>query len=312
MKAVSIGPLFPLLLILLIACFSFSCSIPEDDFANPKTLIIGSSVTSDYDKTLGKLEAYRDFLSKNLDMPVKIYKLSNGTAVIEAMKAEKIHLGSAGAFSYLVGRSRANIRPLLTTAAVNEDIIHQYWSHLVVPADSKLNSIEDLIREKENLTLAWAYPTSTSGHLVPRSYLQDQGVMPEDFKAVMVAESHVSCLYSAITGKVDVAAVNNLTINNYLKRGKIKPEDYKIIWTSEPLPRGALFVSRKLNEALASRIQEAFTIMHETDIEIARKIHYSVDYDVKYVPVDDNYYDALSEKAYKIGLLERESPASEE
>ena len=284
-----------------------SCSLPEDDFGNPTTLIIGSGVTSDYDKTLGKLKAYRDYLSRELQMPVKIYKVTNGTAVIEAMKAEKIHIGTAGAFSYIVGRSRANIRPLVTTAAVHEDSLHQYWCQLVVPADSRLNSIEDLVREKENLTLGWAYPTSTSGHLVPRNFLQNQGVMPEDFKEVMVSESHVSSLYAAISGKVDVAAVASLVITNFLQRGKIKPEDYKIIWNSSPIPRGALFVSQKLNKDLATQIQEAFLRMHSTDLETARKIHYSYDYDVKYIPVDDSYYDSLREMAYNTGILDRET-----
>ena len=285
----------------------FTCSLPENNFANPETLILGAAVTSDYEKTLAKLDAYRDFLEETLGMPVKIYKVTNGTAIIEAMKAEKIHVGSAGAFSYIVGRSSANIRPLVRTEAVSEDTLHHYWSSLVVPPDSKINNMEDLIRERGNLTLAWAYPTSTSGHLVPRSFFYDRGVMPEDFKAVMVSENHISSLYSAITGKVDVAAVASMTFDQYIKRGKIKPEDYKIIWNSDPIPRSALFVSNKLDKTIAQKIKDAFTKMHETDLDITRKINYIYDYDVKYVPVDDSYYDGLREMAYKTGILERES-----
>ncbi|MEM9339561.1 MAG: phosphate/phosphite/phosphonate ABC transporter substrate-binding protein [Bacteroidota bacterium] len=292
-------------LILLVAMTS--CGVNTSDYANPKELIVCLSITEDYDKTVNKVEAFQSYLSKTLDLKVKVFKVTNGSAVIEAMKAKKVHLGYTGAFSYITAKSRLDIRPIVTTAAIPDDTTHNYWSCLIVPSNSPINTLDDLKREKENLTLAWAYPTSTSGHLVPRSYLQGIGITQDDFKEVMVSENHVASVYNCITGKVDVAAVNNISLNEYLRRGKIKPDDFKTLWQSGPIPRGAFFVNSELNDELIRNIQQALTNLHKADPESSGKIHYQYDYGVKYMPIDDSYYDSLRMMAVQIGLLNHPS-----
>lgn len=290
----------------LIAAFLTGCSTDRADFSNPNELIIGMAVTEDYERQAEKVAAFKAFLEKALEMKVKVYRVTNGTAVIEAIKADKIHLGNTGAFSYIVGKSKADIIPLVTTAAVSPDTIHNYWSSLVTPADSPLDSFEQIKEMAGDLTLAWAYPTSTSGHLIPRAHLQDLGVVPDDFKSVLVAENHVASLYNCVTRKVDLAAVSNLTIKEYLKRGRVDSTSFRVIWNSPPIPRGPVFVSGKLNPALSAKIQTVMTSMHETDPETAKKLHYQHPYRVKYIPIDDSYYDELRTMAYETGVLTKE------
>lgn len=281
-----------------------SCGNKKDDFSNPKELIISLSITEDYDKTTGKMEALKEYLSSTLKMPVKLFKVSNGTAVIEAVKADKTHVGSVGSFSYIVAKSKVDIEPLVTTAAVPDTIKHDYSSRLIVSKNSPINTIEDLKNNKANLSLAWSYPTSTSGHLVPRNFLKSIGVLPEDFKEVLVAENHVSAIYSCVTNKVDIAAVSDITLKEYGRRGKITEDDYKVVWESKPIRRGAIFISNKVNKELRDKIQKAFTDLHVKYPEKAKKIHYQYDYDVKYVPVTDADYNELRNMATDLGLIE--------
>lgn len=288
---------------ILIFLLALSSCERTDSYSNPDELIVCLSVSEDYDKTVNKVEAFHSYLEKSLGMKVKIFKVTNGSAVVEAMKAKKIHLGSTGAFSYMVAKSKIDIRPLVTSASVSTDTIHQYWSCLIVPKDSPIKNLDDLINQKNKLTLAWSYPTSTSGHLVPRDFLSKIGIEQEDFKDVMVSESHVASLYNCISGKIDVAAVNNTTLSTYLKRGKISREDYRIIWESEPIPRGAIFVSSDLNDQLANKIQKALTDLDDIDPEASQKIHYQYEYPIKYVSIDDSYYDSLRMMAKNTGLL---------
>lgn len=292
------------IILILFMAFAISCSKKKSDFSNPEELIISLAITEDYDKTAGKMEALKEYLSSALKMPVKLFKVSNGTAVIEAVKADKTHIGSVGAFSYIVAKSKVDIEPLVTTEAVSKDIIHKYWSNLIVPKNSPINSINDLKKNKANLSLAWSYPTSTSGHLVPRGYLKSIGVLPEHFKEVMVSENHVASIYSCVTKKVDVAAVSNITLLEYTKRGKISKDDYKIIWASKPIQRGAIFVSNKVNKNLKKRIQKAFVDLYVTSPETARKIHYQYPYDIKYAPITDAKFNQLRKIAKEIGLIE--------
>lgn len=280
------------------------CGSSDDGYTNPEELIVCFSVTEDYDKTVDKVEAFKSYLSETLGMKVKIYKVTNGSAVIEAMKAKKIHVGSTGAFSYIMAKSKIDIQPLVTSATVSKDTIHNYWSCIIVPKNSSIHSIEDLQEKKGELTMAWAYPTSTSGHLIPRSYLKKNGIEEDDFKEVMVSENHVASLYNCITNKVDVAAVNNVSINTYLKRGKIKKEDFRVIWKSNPIPRGSIFVSNDLDSGLTQEIRRALADLHIADPEASSKIHYNYDYQVKYIPIDDTYYDSLRLMATDVGLFD--------
>ena len=290
-------------IILFVLALFTKCGNNQDSYANPEELIVCFSVTEDYDKTVNKVEAFQSYLSESLGMKVKIHKVTNGSAVIEAMKAQKIHVGSTGAFSYIMAKSKIDIRPLVTSAAASKDTIHNYWSCIIVPKDSPINNVEDLKEAKGQLTMAWAYPTSTSGHLVPRTFLKSIGIEQEDFKDVMVSENHVASMYNCITNKVDLAAVSNISLDTYLKRGKISEEDFKIIWKSEPIPRGSIFVSNDLEESLTNRIQKALSELHEANPEASGKIHYQYEYEVKYVPIDDSHYDSLRMMASQIGLL---------
>ena len=290
--------------ILVGLCFLMGCDDNGEDYSNPEELIMSLSITEDYDKTAGKMEALQRYLSETLNMPVKLFKVSNGTAVIEAVRAEKTHIGSFGAFSYIVAKSKVDIDPLVTTAAVSDEIEHNYRSYLIVPKSSPLNNIEDLKEQVANLSLAWSYPTSTSGHLVPRGYLKSIGIMPEDFKEVMVSENHVASIYSCVTEKVDVAAVSDITLGEYSKRGKISTSDYKVIWSSDPIQRGAVFISNKVNKELKDKISKAFTQMHLLSPEAAKKIHYQYSYATKYEAVTDADFDQLRATALEIGLIE--------
>ena len=290
--------------VVLFIMFFLSCSGDKDQYSNPEELIIGLAVSEDYDKTAGRISSLQAYLSEMLDRNVRVFKLTNGSAIIEAMKAKKVHMGSVGAFSYIMAKSKADISPIVTTAAVSEDRSHNYWSSLIVANSSTINNFDDLRKEKSNLSLAWSYPTSTSGHLVPRSFMLKNGVLPEDFREVMVSENHVASIYNCIAGKVDVAAVNSIVLKEYLRRGKISDNDYKVIWNSTSIPRGAIFVSNDLDKDLILKIREAFVNLHKKDLKSARRIHYRYDYDVKYIPINDTHYDSLRAMAQMVGLLD--------
>lgn len=292
------------ILLMLLLTLLMSCGMKKDDFSNPEELILCLSITEDYDKTVGKKEALEGYLSFCLNMPVKIYQVTNGSAAIEAVKAEKAHISSVGAFSYIVAKTKADITPLATTAAVSDTVVHNYSSCLITNKNSSINTIEDLKKQKNNLSLAWSYPTSTSGHLVPRAYLTSIGILPNDFKEVLTAENHVAAIYGCIREKVNIAAVSDLTLKVYTQRGKISKNDYKIIWKSKPIQRGAFFIHNKVNKDLKDKIEKALTELHIISKEKAKKVHYQYDYDVKYVPVLDSDYNELRTLARSIELID--------
>jgi phosphonate transport system substrate-binding protein len=70
--------------------------------------------------------------------------------------------------------------------------------------------MDDVKAKSQDLTLCFADPASTSGHLIPMAYLTSIGLDPKTaFKQTMFAGSHYASVLSVKSGKVDVGCSSN-------------------------------------------------------------------------------------------------------
>ncbi len=288
---------------LLLAPLLLGCSNTENDTA--KTLKIGVVIPEGGDQTLEKLDVMTRYFSRKLGMGVKQIQVSDNSAIIEAMRARKIDVGSAGAFTYLVASKNASAEAIITTATADGNP-NYYNSAFITSSKSGITSIEEVLKAPKNYTLAWAYPTSTSGHLVPRYYLQQQGIMPDDFKEVFTSTDHAATVLSAVSGKVDMAAVMIATVEHFVETGRIKPTDYRVLWTSEPIAQGPVFVRKDMDRALKKKIQQAYLDMETEDTAAYNALRTQYNRGMKYIIVDDSHYQSLRDMANQIKGLELE------
>jgi phosphonate transport system substrate-binding protein len=78
-----------------------------------------------------------------------------------------------------------------------------YRCQLNVRADSGIGTLEDL----KDKVLCWLEPNSTSGHIIPRILLQDNGIDPDkDFAQTLEAGSHRDVIMAVYDGHCDVGA----------------------------------------------------------------------------------------------------------
>lgn len=273
----------------------FSCSTGD----KKEELIIGISPSADAEQTNQRIDALTSYLSETLNMPVKHILITDPSAMIEAMRANKIHMGSGGPFTYLIAAEKANAEAIITTD-VPEGETSYYRTVFITQPDSPINSLQDLKEKASELTLSWAYPTSCSGHLVPRYTLQQHGIYPDDFKEVFTSKDHTSAIFSGISGKVDVAAVFKTGIYKFLKDGRIKEEDFKIIWESETLLASPVFVRKDIDPTLKKRIQQAYLDMAEKAPDSWDAIRNQYPYPIKYIAVDDEDYNHFRTMANEV------------
>lgn len=257
----------------------------EMEGGRPKELVFAISVPEDNERYQNKVNAVTTFLSQKLGMKVKAVEVTNGTAVIEAIKANKIHLGYAGTYSYLLAHEKAGVIPIVTTA--NLEGQPYYHSCLVTFPGSGLNSLDDIKVKASETTLLWAYPSSTSGHLVPRYFLQQEGIYPADFKEVILASHHAASILNVASHKVDIAAIASNILEQHLAKGTIKAADIKIIWKSPPIIQGPVFVRKDLSEAFRKELQDAYLSMQEEAPELWEAYAAENALYIKYIPVRD-------------------------
>ncbi len=289
--------LLALLVLLLTNCGSGDKS--GQSTAQSGKLTIGLLVPEGSERSFDQMGAIDRYLTKKMGVQVKTIQLTHASAIIEAMRAKKIDVGSGGAFTYLVAHKKIGAEAIITTAQADGSP-NLYTSCLITSAKSSVRSIDDMLKHPQTITLAWAYPTSTSGHLVPRYFLQQHGVMPTDFKEVFTSTDHASTMFSVVSQKVDVAAVMNLVLKRFLIEGKIKANDIRILWTSEPIPQGPYFVRSDMKPAIKQRIQQAFVTMEQEDSTARNALRTPYTQGTRYIAISNAYYDALLNMANQI------------
>lgn len=268
------------------------------------TIYIGLSPSADAERTNHKIEVITQYFSDQLGVPVKHVLVTNANAMIEAMRAKKIHIGSGGPFTYLVAAEKAGADAIITTQ-VAEGSEDMYRTLFITQKNSPINNLEDLKKYASQTTLSWAYPTSCSGHLVPRYVLQQEGIYPEDFKEVFTSTDHTSAIFTAISGKVDVAAVYKSGVHRFTEDGRISKDDYKIIWESEPLLASPAFVRGDLGPEFKEKVRNAYLNMKTLSPETWTVLRGQYSFDIEYIAIDDsdfNHYRKMANEIKGLGF----------
>lgn len=252
--------------------------------------------------TLRREEMVR-YLSTQLHMPVQVVMVEGYGPTVEAMRVDKVDIASFGPLSYLIAAQKANAEAIVSTGNADGSI-GGYYSLIAVPKDSPYHSLQDLKAHAKDITFSFADPASTSGNLYPRVGLMKIGINPErDFKKVLFS-NHLASLMAIKAGKVDAGAFDGLVLNRMENDGKIKPDDVRVIWQSDPIPNSPIAVRKALPEDLKKRIQKALLDLPQYDPALWRTIvatYRTKDAGtMKYIPVTDHTYDGLRSYAAQV------------
>lgn len=124
------------------------------------------------------------YLEKELGVKVEWTPVTDYAAAVEAVVNKKIDLAWFGGFTFVQAnvRSGGKIVPL-----VQREEDEKFRSVFVTDAHSGIAKLEDL----KGKTLSFGSASSTSGHLMPRSFLLAAKINPEtDLKRVSFSGAH--------------------------------------------------------------------------------------------------------------------------
>ncbi|MED5547797.1 MAG: phosphonate ABC transporter, permease protein PhnE [Pseudomonadota bacterium] len=134
-----------------------------------------------------------------------------------------------------------------------------YNSVLIVPVDSPIQSVEDVLTCDGSIDFGMGDPNSTSGYLVPSAFIfAPRGIDPgECFNSVRNANHEANALAVA-NGLVDVAT-NNTTNMTLLAR--TRPDiasRIRVVWTSPAIQTDPIIWRADLDEEAKQRLQYFF------------------------------------------------------
>lgn len=240
-----------------------------------------------------RYQRLKDYLAKALKMPVDLVQASGYGPTIEAMRANRIDVATMGPLSYLIAVQKAGAEALALPG--NSAGPLTYRSCFIVRADSPIHTLEELIRDTKKYTISFVDPASTSGHLIPRVFLESKGLdVEKDFRKMFFSTSHPLSLYTVTGGKVDVAATMPSMIRAMEDNGKLKAGEIRILWESQDIPGSPVTIRKALPDSFKKEVLAAFVGLAKADPELAAALQVTTKHkDFQYYPANDSMYDGL-------------------
>lgn len=251
----------------------------------PVKLRMGLIPNEDSVKVKESYESLKTYLEKELNGSIELFVATDYSAVIEAMRSNKIDFAKLGPFAYLLAEREVGAEPVVMEYSSKTG--GGYYSLLITRADSGIESIEDL----KGKTLAYPDPASTSGYLMPKAMFKKRNLdMDTYFSKLLSTGGHDGTILAVANKKVDAGAVATIDFDKMIEIGKVKESEFRVLWKSDLVPNSPIVVRPGLDEQLKNRIGQAFL-----DAEMkAPNAMKNVDI-LKYMPVDKMTYKSVRE-----------------
>lgn len=202
-------------------------------------------------------QPFLDDMQEETGIKINAFFAPDYAGVIEGMRFDKVQVAWFGNKSAMeaVDRSGGEVFAQTVDSAGNPG----YWSLLVTHKDSPLNSVEDVLKCDGSLNFGIGDPNSTSGFLVPTTYIFAQnGVNPSEcFKTVRNANHQTNAL-SAANKLVDVAANNTENMRRLEDSDPEAFKNLKVIWKSPLIPSDPIVWKNDLDETAKAKIYKFF------------------------------------------------------
>ncbi|MEK6256226.1 MAG: PhnD/SsuA/transferrin family substrate-binding protein [Chloroflexota bacterium] len=163
-----------------------------------------------------------------------------------------------------------------------------YYSDVVVRADSKFQTFEDL----DGASWAFNEPGSQSGYNITRYHLATLGEFEGYFGEVTQAGSHERSLKLILLGRVDAAAIDSTVLEIELQRKPEIIEQIRIIETLGPSPIPPYVISTKLPKEQRQLLRAILLDMHNHPDGQAVLQQAAM---LRFVAVSDADYDVIRE-----------------
>jgi len=212
--------------------------------------IISTESTSNLKKTwlpfIGAME-------KQTGLKVNAFFAPDYAGVIEGMRFDKVQVAWFGNKSAMEAVDRADGEVFAQT--VDNEGNPGYWSLLLAHKDSPLNSLDDVLTCDRSLNFGIGDPNSTSGFLVPTTYVfAKNNVEPAKcFKTVRNA-NHQSNALSVANRQVDVATNNTENMRRLEKTNPKAFANIKVIWKSPLIPSDPLVWRKDLDATVKAKL----------------------------------------------------------
>ena len=238
-----------------LACIAFSSQAQTAPVF--KFTAIPDEAPTELQRKAGPLIRY---LEAKLGMKVEFIPVTDYAASVEALANKQVDMAWFGGFTFVQAhvRSGGKAVPLVQR---EED---EKFKSVFITTDASIKTLADL----KGKTVSFGSPSSTSGHLMPRSFLLDAKVDPDkDFKRVAFSGAHDATIAAVAAGKVDAGALNMSVWEKFVADKKVAPAQVRVFFTPPPYFDYNWTVHADMPAATQEKLTKAFLDLNKSTPE---------------------------------------------
>ena len=242
-----------------------------------------------------KLGPITKYLESKLGMKVEFIPVSDYPAAVEALVNKNVDMVWFGGFTHV----QANVRSggkIIPIAQREEDT--KFQSVFITKTNSGIKTLADL----KGKQVSFGSASSTSGHLMPRSFLLEARIDPDkDFKRIAYSGAHDATIASVVSGKVDAAALDITVWNKFVSEKKVDTNEVNVFYTTPGYFNYNWSVHADMPVALREKVTQAILDISPND-PVGKEI-LALNRATKYLPTKAENYKGLETAARSAGLL---------
>lgn len=242
---------------------------------------------------LRKFKPLGAYLEQELGMKVEFVPVADYAAVVEALAADRIDMAWLGGFTFVQARLKTgNAVPLVQREQDAE------FTSKFITSDPAVKSLQDL----KGKTFAFGSVSSTSGSLMPRYFMLQDGIKPEDFfSRVAYSGAHDATAAWVQAGKADAGVLNASVWQKLVDAGKVDTDKVKVFATTPTYYDYNWTVRGNLDADLQAKIKSAFLALDPAKPE--QKAILDLQAASRFIETKPENYEGIEEAARAAGLL---------
>jgi phosphonate transport system substrate-binding protein len=234
------------------------------------------------------------YLESKLGMKVEFTPVTDYAASVEALANKKVDMAWFGGFTFVQAhvRSGGKVIPLVQR---EED---EQFKSVFITSDPSINGLADL----KGKDVSFGSQSSTSGHLMPRSFLMQAGVNPDkDFKRVAYSGAHDATIAAVASGKVQAGALNISVWDKFVAEKKVDATKVRAFYTTPAYYDYNWTVHADMPAATREKLTQALLGLNKSTPE--GKEILELQRATRFVPTKADNYKGIEAAARSAGLL---------
>ena len=242
---------------------------------------------------LRKFKPLGAYLEQELGMKVEFVPVADYAAVVEALAADRIDMAWLGGFTFV----QAHLKTGNAVPLVQREQDAEFTSKFIT-SDPAVKSLQDL----KGKTFAFGSVSSTSGSLMPRYFMLQDGIKPEDFfSRVAYSGAHDATAAWVQAGKADAGVLNASVWQKLVDAGKVDTDKVKVFATTPTYYDYNWTVRGNLDADLQAKIKSAFLALDPAKPE--QKAILDLQAASRFIETKPENYEGIEEAARAAGLL---------